>query len=98
MLTAFLNNHNKVINKERLDDEFKKLVGLSNGIYYKIKENKYGYYIKILVDKAKLNLQNNNIDIPDIINFLIIIDITYPDECPKILAKSKVYIILYIIL
>ena len=51
------------------------------------------YYIKVVVDKEYLQIDPTNKNyslIPDVINFLIILDYSYPKNPPKILCKTNV--------
>ena len=65
--------------KKRIDYDIKELDLLPKGIYAKIKyyELEQEYYVKILVDKEYLQIDPTNKNyslIPDMINFLIILD------------------------
>ena len=89
----------------RIDNDLKELDKLPKGIYTKIKhENEASYYIKVLIDKDYLKIEKTNKNyslIPDMINFLIILDYTYPKYPPKILCQTNVstkyniYIVLF---
>jgi hypothetical protein len=61
-------------------------------MFFKSKEFEIGYYINIIIDKRILGLEMNFEDknIPDFLNFLVILDSFFPEERPKILAKSNV--------
>ena len=93
-------------NKIRIEHDIKELDLLPKGIYPKTKYNENGqsYFIKIMVDKNAIALENTDkiySTIPDMINFLIIIDYCYPENPPKVLCQtnvSKYHIILYIII
>ena len=81
--------------KKRIENDIKELDQLPKGIYYKIKyyEAEQEYYIKILVDKEYLQIDQTNKNyslIPDMIDFLIILDYSYPKNLPKILCKTNV--------
>ena len=81
--------------QKRILKDIKELDQLSKGIYAKIKyyANEQEYYIKILVDKDYLNIgptDKNYSLIPDMINFLIILDYSYPKQPPKILCQTNV--------
>ena len=79
-------------NKKRIKEEIEDLSSLSNGIYSKIKENSMGYYIKIIIDRNKIEIDLSDekySNLPETITFLIIIDYTYPNFPPKILAKTN---------
>lgn len=69
-----------------------KTINLNEGIFFKTKEFDFSYYISIMVDKRIIGLENPEIEqnIPDYITFLFILDVNYPDSCPKILAKTNV--------
>jgi len=60
-------------------------------MFFKAKEFEIGYYINIIIDKRILGLDINAEDknIPDFLTFLIIVDSFYPEQPPKILAKSN---------
>ena len=93
-------------NKIRIEHDIKELDSLPKGIYIKTKnnENEEAYIIKIMVDKNAIALENTDkiySTIPDMINFLIIIDYCYPENPPKVLCQTNVstyHIILYIII
>ena len=81
--------------QKRILKDIKELDQLPKGIYAKIKyyANEQEYYIKILVDKDYLNIgptDKNYSLIPDMINFLIILDYSYPKQPPKILCQTNV--------
>ena len=81
--------------KKRIDYDIKELDLLPKGIYVKIKyyELEQEYYVKILVDKEYLQIDPTNKNyslIPDMINFLIILDYSYPKIPPKILCQTNV--------
>jgi hypothetical protein len=51
-----------------------------------------GYYIKIIIDRNKIEIDLSDekySNLPETITFLIIIDYTYPNFPPKILAKTN---------
>ena len=95
MLNLFKNKKQYKIteeNKKRIKEEIEDLSSLSNGIYSKIKENSMGYYIKIIIDRNKIEIDLSDekySNLPETITFLIIIDYTYPNFPPKILAKTN---------
>lgn len=62
-------------------------------MFFKAKEFEIGYYINIIIDKRILGLDINTEDknIPDFLTFLIIVDSFFPEQPPKILAKSNVF-------
>ena len=81
--------------KKRIYNDIKELDQLPKGIYAKIKyyESEQEYYVKILVDKEYLQIEPTNKNyslIPDMINFLIILDYSYPKQPPKILCQTNV--------
>ena len=78
-------------NKERIDYELDQLTDIGNGIYSKVKEFELGYYIKIILDLKKLNINKEEKQCPDLVTFLIIVDYSYPENSPKILSKTSVY-------
>lgn len=104
MLSVFKNKKQFTIsqeNKTRIESEIEKLLSLSDGIYAKVKETPMGYYIKIIIDRNKLNitLENEKANkVPESLTFLLIIDYSYPEQPPKILAKTNVSIITYMII
>lgn len=81
-------------NMDRITKEIDELTVMDNGIYSKVKEFELGYYIKIIIDREKLNIkideERKNEDIPVLITFLLIVDYSYPQNRPKILAYTKV--------
>ena len=92
-------------NKIRIDHDIKELDSLPKGIYTKTKynENEEAYLIKIMVDKNAISIENTNkiySTIPDVINFLMIIDYCYPEKPPKVLCQTNVsiYYLLYILI
>ena len=99
MLSVFKNKKQFTIsqeNKTRIESEIEKLLSLSDGIYAKVKETPMGYYIKIIIDRNKLNITFENEKankVPESLTFLLIIDYSYPEQPPKILAKTNVSII-----
>ena len=102
MLSVFKNKKQFTIsqeNKTRIESEIEKLLSLSDGIY--AKETPMGYYIKIIIDRNKLNitLENEKANkVPESLTFLLIIDYSYPEQPPKILAKTNVSIITYMMI
>ena len=89
--------------KKRIESDIKELEQLPKGIYAKIKfyQTEQEYYVKILVDKDYLNIgptDKNYSLIPDMINFLIILDYSYPNQPPKILCQTNVKLYLLNIL
>jgi hypothetical protein len=52
------------------------------------------YYLlnQIIVEKRILGIDDtdNKFNIPDYLNFLVIVDSTFPDNAPKILSKTNV--------
>jgi len=81
--------------KKRIENDIKDLEKLPKGIYAKIKYHdlEQEYYIKILIDKEYLHIDSTNKNyslIPDMINFLIILDYSYPKQPPKILCQTNV--------
>ena len=91
--------------KLRIENDIHELDNLPKGIYAKNKfnENEQAYFIKIFVDKETIKIEKTNkiySTLPDVINFLIILDYCYPEKPPKILCQtnvSNIYIYKYII-
>ena len=86
--------------KARIEHDIKELDLVPKGIFTKIKynENEQAYFIKLIVDKSAIKIENTNkiySTIPDVINFLIIIDYCYPDNPPKILCQTNVIYFIY---
>lgn len=69
-----------------------KTTNLLEGIFFKTKEFEFAYYINIIVDKRILGLENTENEhlVPDYITFLFILDTSYPEMPPKVLAKTNV--------
>ena len=63
-------------------------------MFFKSKEFEIGFYINIIIDKRILALEINSEDknIPDFVNFLLIVDSFFPEQPPKILTKTNVFI------
>ena len=95
MLNIFKNKKEYKITKEnqkRIKDEIEELSSLTDGLYSKIKEFPIGYYIKIIIDRNKIDLDLKDkkySNLPETIIFLFIIDYTFPQFPPKILAKTN---------
>lgn len=92
------NKKNYMIKKEkkkRIEDDINELALLPKGIFHKNKynDNEQAYFIKIIVDKETIKIDKTNkifATIPDVINFLMIIDYCYPENPPKILCQTNV--------
>ena len=102
MITFFkskkkVNLSDKAIERIKSEIDLLKTVNLQEGIFYKTKEFEFAYYLNIIIDKRILGLENTESEhsIPDYITFLFILDISYPDYPPKILAKTNVSIFFY---
>jgi len=95
LLNTFKNKKKFLIQKDkkaRIEKEIEEVSNLSNGIYSKVKEFELGYYIKIIIDKNKIEInlnENKYSNLPNTIVFLIIIDYSFPDNPPKILSKTN---------
>ena len=81
--------------KQRIENDIKELELLPKGIYAKNKynENEQAYCIKIFVDKETIKIEKTNkiySTLPDVIQFLIILDYCYPFNPPKILCQTNV--------
>ena len=88
-------------NRARIEKEIKGLDKLPKGIYAKFKNNEHGFYIKIIVDKNYIAIDKTDkiySTLPDVINFLIILDYSFPEEPPKILCQTNVSLIKIIII
>ena len=78
--------------KKRIKQEIEELSSLSDGLYSKIQEYPMAYYIKIIIDRNRIGIDLSDkkfSNIPETIIFLLIIDYTYPNFPPKILAKTN---------
>ncbi len=102
MITFFkskkkVNLSDKTIERIKSEIDLLKTVNLQEGIFYKTKEFEFAYYLNIIIDKRILGLDNTEAEhsIPDYITFLFILDISYPDYPPKILAKTNVSRLFY---
>ena len=95
-MTLFKNKKIYSITKENRNKilyNIDRFANLPNGIFAKSKQYEHGYYIKIIVDKTKIEIDHNNdkyLSLPDTINFLIICDWTFPDYPPKIICQTNV--------
>ena len=81
-------------NQKRIKEEIDNLSTLTDGLYSKIKEFPMGYYIKIIVDRNKIGINLNEkkyLNLPETIIFLIILDYSFPEFPPKILAKTNFF-------
>ena len=91
-------------NKERIEKEIDDLSLLPDGIYTKVKELEMGYYIKIIIDRKKLGIEqkkdfstsSNFGSVPECITFLMIVDYSYPASPPKIISKTTVILYFFI--
>lgn len=95
-----LNFTDKTLERIKSEVDLLKTTQLLEGIFYKTKEFEFAYYLNIIIDKRILGIDNIDSDhnVPDYITFLIILDVSYPDYPPKILAKTNVsYLYHYII-
>lgn len=81
--------------EKRIKREIEQFAQLPKGIFAKMKyySVEQVYHIKIIVDKEYLKIDSSNKNyslIPDTINFLVILDYSYPKEPPKILCQTNV--------
>lgn len=78
----------------RIEKDIEDISLMNNGIFAKIREFELGYYITVIIDREKLNIKidedKKEAKIPELVNFLIIVDYLYPESTPKILAKTAV--------
>ena len=84
--------------RRKINQDINKLAKLQTGIYAKTKEFDFAFYIKITINKNKINIDSTNKSyalLPDTITFLIVLDSTYPNEAPKIFCRTNVRIIIY---
>ena len=81
---------------KRIKEDIKELSKLPIGITIQSKEFDFAYYIKMIINRDNINIDQNNKNyalLPDSIGFLIVLDITYPEEAPKIFCQTNVSIL-----
>ena len=80
---------------KRIKEDIKELSKLPIGITIQSKEFDFAYYIKMIINRDNINIDQNNKNyalLPDSIGFLIVLDNTYPEEAPKIFCQTNVSI------
>jgi ubiquitin-protein ligase len=96
MITFQKNKKNFLLSEngiKRIKEDIKELSKLPLGITVQSKEFDFAYYIKIIISKNNINIDQSNKNyalLPDSIAFLIVLDNTYPDEPPKIFCQTNV--------
>ena len=88
MITFQKNKKNFLLTEKgikKIKQDIEGLTKLPIGIYAKSKEFDFAYYIKITVSK-----NNIYVLLPDEITFLIVLDVSYPNEPPKIFCQTNV--------
>lgn len=109
MITFQKNKKNFLLTEKgiaKIKSDINGLTKLPIGISAKTKEFDFAYYVKIIINKTNICLDSSNKNytlLPDAITFLIVLDVTYPKEPPKIFCQTNVsdlnlYIILIIVL
>ena len=81
---------------KRIKEDIKELSKLPIGITIQSKEFDFAYYIKMIINRDNINIDQNNKNyalLPDSIGFLIVLDNTYPEEAPKIFCQTNVSIL-----
>ncbi len=98
MMTFQKNRKNFVLNEKNIQKIKEDIEGLSKlpiGINAKTKEFDFAYYVKITINKKNINMDSTNKNyslLPDVITFLIVLDVSYPQEPPKIFCQTNVSI------
>ena len=96
MITFQKNRKNFLLSEKgiaKIKDDIDGLTKLPMGISAKTKEFDFAYYVKITISKKNINIDStnkNNALLPDIITFLIVLDVSYPNEPPKIFCQTNV--------
>ena len=96
MITFQKNKKNFLLSeatRRKINQDINKLAKLQTGIYAKTKEFDFAFYIKIMINKNKINIDTTNKNyalLPDTITFLVVLDATYPKEPPKIFCQTNV--------
>jgi ubiquitin-protein ligase len=78
---------------EKIKEDIAGLSKLPRGISVKTKEFDFAFYIKTTISKSNIAIDPNHKNyalLPDAITFLIVLDVTYPDEPPKIFCQTNV--------
>ena len=98
MITFLRNKKNFLLTEKgikKIKQELEGLTKLPIGINAKSKEFDFAYYIKITVSKNNIDIDSTNKNyalLPDAITFLMVLDISYPNESPKIFCQTNVSI------
>ena len=96
MITFQKNRKNFILTEDvikKIKEDIDGLTKLPIGIYAKSKEFDFAYYIKITISKNNISIDTANKNyalLPDVITFLIVLDISYPKEPPKIFCQTNV--------
>ena len=96
MITFQKNRKNFLLSEKgiaKIKDDIDGLTKLPMGISAKTKEFDFAYYVKITISKKNINIDSTNKNyalLPDIITFLIVLDVSYPKEAPKIFCQTNV--------
>ena len=96
MITFQKNKKNFLLTEKgikKIKQDIEGLCKLPIGIYAKSKEFDFAYYIKITVNKNIIAIDSTNKNyalLPDAITFLIVLDVSYPNEPPKIFCQTNV--------
>lgn len=107
MITFIKNKKNFLLTEKgikKIKNDIERLTKLPMGISAKEKEFDFAYYVKITISKKNINIDSTNKNyalLPDAITFLIVLDVTYPKEPPKIFCQtnvSKINIYIFIII
>ena len=96
-IKSFLLTENGI---KKIKKDIDGLTKLPIGIYAESKEFDFAYYVKITVSKNNIAIDStdkNYVLLPDAITFLIVLDVSYPKEPPKIFCQTNVSIFLFII-
>ena len=104
MITFQKNKKQFLLNEkgiQKIKDDIEGLTKLPIGISAKTKEFDFAYYVKITISKNNICIDSTNKNytlLPDIITFLIVLDVSYPKEPPKIFCQTNVSNIFYLYL
>ena len=78
---------------KKIKEDIDGLSKLPIGIYAKTKEFDFAYYVKLTINKNNISIDSTNKNhalLPDAITFLIVLDVSYPNEPPKIFCQTNV--------
>jgi hypothetical protein len=99
MITFQKNKKNFLLTEKgivKIKNDINGLTKLPMGISAKTKEFDFAYYVKIVINKNNICLDSSNKNytlLPDAITFLIVLDVTYPKEPPKIFCQTNVSVL-----